>query len=295
MNMLVVGRACGGTPQDLACAGQLRRPGVPKLGAEMLARQRQSLIVQELTRAGSAKVSELTRLLGVSDMTVRRDLDVLAQAGLVEKVHGGAVLPGAPSSHEPGFEAKSARELDAKQAIARRAAGLVTPGTAVALSAGTTTFALARLLREVAGLTIVTNSMRVASLFGESAPARPPGSAAVVLTGGIRTPSDALVGPVADLAIRSLHVDDLFLGCHGIDPAAGLTTPNLAESETNRAFIQAARRVTVLADHTKWGVVALSSFAALQEVDTLISDSGLSPDAREAAAERVGSLIIAGQ
>jgi DeoR/GlpR family transcriptional regulator of sugar metabolism len=255
----------------------------------MLARQRQSLIVRELTRAGSATVSELTRLLGVSDMTVRRDLDVLAQAGLVEKVHGGAVLPAAPSSHEPGFEAKSARELDAKQAIARRAAGLVTPGTAVALSAGTTTFALARLLRDVAGLTIVTNSVRVASLFGEATPA----SASVVLTGGIRTPSDALVGPVADLAIRSLHVDDLFLGCHGIDPAAGLTTPNLAESETNRAFIQAARRVTVLADHTKWGVVALSSFAALQEVDTLISDRGLSPDAREAAADRVGSLLIA--
>lgn len=262
----------------------------------MLARQRQSLIVQELVRAGSAKVSDLTRFLGVSDMTVRRDLDVLAQAGLIEKVHGGAVLPGAASSHEPGFEAKSAREQEAKQAMARVAAGLVTPGTAVALSAGTTTFALARLLREVAGLTIVTNSVRVASLFWESAQGAPaaPGTS-VVLTGGIRTPSDALVGPVADLGIRSLHVDELFLGCHGIDAAAGLTTPNLAESETNRAFIQAARRVTVLADHTKWGVVALSSFADLQEVDTLVSDGELAPHAREVTAERVGRLLIAAQ
>jgi DeoR/GlpR family transcriptional regulator of sugar metabolism len=262
----------------------------------MLARQRQSLIVQELVRAGSAKVSDLTRLLGVSDMTVRRDLDVLAQTGLIEKVHGGAVLPGAPSSHEPGFEAKSAREQEAKRAMARVAAGLVTPGTAVALSAGTTTFALARLLRDVGGLTIVTNSVRVASLFWESAQgaSAAPGTS-VVLTGGVRTPSDALVGSVADLGIRSLHVDELFLGCHGIDPAAGLTTPNLAESETNRAFIQAARRVTVLADHTKWGVVALSSFAGLQEVDTLISDAELAPHAREIAAERVGRLLIAGQ
>ena len=115
----------------------------------------------------------------------------------------------------------------------------------------------------------------------------------MVLTGGVRTPSDALVGPIADIAIRSLHVDQLFLGCHGIDPAAGLTTPNLAEAETNRAFVQAARRVTVVADHTKWGIVGLSSFADLDEVDTLITDGQLHPEARALLAEQVGELIIA--
>ena len=115
----------------------------------------------------------------------------------------------------------------------------------------------------------------------------------MVLTGGVRTPSDALVGPIADIAIRSLHVDQLFLGCHGIDPAAGLTTPNLAEAETNRAFVQAARRVTVVADHTKWGIVGLSSFAALDEVDTLITDSQLHPEARDLITEQVGELILA--
>jgi DeoR/GlpR family transcriptional regulator of sugar metabolism len=114
-----------------------------------------------------------------------------------------------------------------------------------------------------------------------------------VLTGGVRTPSDALVGPIADLAIRSLHVDLLFLGCHGIDPEAGLTTPNLAEAETNRAFVHAARRVTVVADHTKWAIVGLSSFADLDEVDTLITDSELHAEARALLAERVGQLIIA--
>jgi DeoR/GlpR family transcriptional regulator of sugar metabolism len=88
-------------------------------------------------------------------------------------------------------------------------------------------------------------------------------------------------------------VDQLFLGCHGIDPAAGLTTPNLAEAETNRAFVQAARRVTVVADHTKWGIVGLSSFAALNEVDTLITDSQLHPEASELIAEQVGELILA--
>jgi DeoR/GlpR family transcriptional regulator of sugar metabolism len=113
-----------------------------------------------------------------------------------------------------------------------------------------------------------------------------------VLTGGVRTPSDALVGPIADLAIRSLHFDLLFLGCHGIDPVAGLTTPNLAESETNRVFVRSARRVMVIADHTKWGIVGLSSFADLQEIDTLITDSEMPPEARALLSDRVSRLVI---
>jgi DeoR/GlpR family transcriptional regulator of sugar metabolism len=258
----------------------------------MLARHRQSVILQDVRRAGSVRVSDLTQRLGVSDMTIRRDLEVLARAGLIEKVHGGAVLPGAPSSHEPGFEAKSVLEQPEKAAIARASAALVTPGTAIGLSAGTTTFALAEHLIAIPGLTIVTNSVRIVTLFGEGR-ADHGSHASVVLTGGIRTPSDALVGPIADLAIRSLHLDMLFLGCHGIDPAAGLTTPNLAEAETNRAFMHAARKVTVVADHTKWGIVGLSSFADLDDVDTLITDGGLQAEARALVADRVGQLIIA--
>lgn len=262
----------------------------------MLAKHRQSLILQDIRRAGSARVSDLTQRLGVSDMTIRRDLEVLGRAGLIEKVHGGAVLAGVPSSHEPGFDAKSVLERPEKEAIAKAAAALVTPGTAIALSAGTTTFELARQLREIPRLTIVTNSVRAANLMEG---ARPAGSGsgsgrfAVILTGGVRTPSDALVGPIADLVIRSLHFDLLFIGCHGIDPAAGLTTPNLAESETNRAFVRSARRVTVIADHTKWGIVGLSSFADLEDVDTLITDSELPAEARTLLAERVGELVIA--
>ena len=258
----------------------------------MLARHRQSLILQAVRSDGSARVSDLTQRLGVSDMTIRRDLEVLARDGLIEKVHGGAVLPGSPASHEPGFEAKLVLERPEKTAIARAAAGLVRPGTAIALAGGTTTFALAQCLLDVPGLTIVTNSLRVTNLFsgtrgldGSTDP--------VVLTGGVRTPSDALVGPVADLTIRSLHFDMLFLGCFGIDPDAGLTTPNLAEAETNRALMRVARRVVVLADHTKWGLVSLSSFARLSDVDVLITDDMLSHEARGQAAEQVGEIVYA--
>src|SRR5438105_9724880 len=187
---------------------------------QVLAKQRQSMIVEHVRRSGGVRVSELTELLGVSDMTVRRDLDLLARHGLIEKVHGGATIASTPSTDEPGFEAKSSRELSEKEAIAQSAARLVRPGTAIAISAGTTTWALARYIMHVRDLTIVTNSIRIADFMQQAS-----GAPTVILTGGVRTPSDALVGPVADLAIGSLHFDSLFLGCHGMDPNAGLTTP----------------------------------------------------------------------
>ncbi|RKN44762.1 DeoR/GlpR family DNA-binding transcription regulator [Streptomyces hoynatensis] len=266
----------------------------------LLAGQRRALILDEVRRRGGIRVSELTRMLRVSDMTVRRDLDVLARQGALEKVHGGAVPVAERRTHEPGFEAKSSLELSAKSEIARAAAALAGPGGAVALSGGTTTFALAHELLQVPDLTVVTNSVRVADVFHHAQQAgeggrEPGGAAAVVLTGGVRTPSDALVGPVADAAIASLHFDVLFLGVHGISVEAGLSTPNLAEAETNRHFIRSARRVVVVADHTKWGTTGLSSFASLDEVDTLVTDAGLPRADREEIAAHLAELIIAGE
>ncbi|MFI6288294.1 DeoR/GlpR family DNA-binding transcription regulator [Streptomyces sp. NPDC051018] len=269
----------------------------------LLAEQRRSLILDEVRRRGGVRVNELTRKLNVSDMTVRRDLDALARQGVVEKVHGGAVPVVEASTHEPGFEAKSGLELRAKEEIARAAVAMVTPGTAIALAGGTTAYALAQQLVDVTELTVVTNSVRVADVLHTAqrpAPGAAPGSArprgaTVVLTGGVRTPSDTLVGPVADTAIRTLHFDVLFIGVHGISVEAGLSTPNLAEAETNRHFVRAARRVVVVADHTKWGTVGLSSFARLAEVDTLVTDAGLSAAAREEIEEHLpGGLVVAG-
>lgn len=258
----------------------------------MLARQRQATILEQVRAYGGVRVSDLTSVLGVSDMTVRRDLDVLARRGLVEKVHGGATATGmtgiaGPSAEEPGFEAKTLRQHEEKQAIARAAAELVQPGSAIAVSAGTTTWALASHLVDVPELTVVTNSMRVANELHEA-----PGNRTLILTGGVRTPSDALVGPVADLVIRSLHFDQLFLGCHGMDETTGLSTPNLAEAETNRSFVRSARSVVVTADHTKWGTSGLSSFAELDEIDVLVTDSGLSAEARSSLGEWIGSVRV---
>jgi DeoR/GlpR family transcriptional regulator of sugar metabolism len=263
----------------------------------LLAEQRRALILDEVRRRGGVRVNELTRRLNVSDMTVRRDLDALARQGVLEKVHGGAVPVAEASTHEPGFEAKSSLELSAKEDIARAAAAMVVPGSAIALSGGTTTYALAHHLLDVPDLTVVTNSVRVADVFhtAQRAGGRRPGAPTVVLTGGVRTPSDSLVGPVADQAIRSLHFDVLFLGVHGVSVEAGLSTPNLAEAETNRRLVRSARRVVVVADHTKWGTVGLSSFARLDEVDTLVTDSGLPDRARVEIAEHLPNLVVAGE
>jgi DeoR/GlpR family transcriptional regulator of sugar metabolism len=262
----------------------------------LLAEQRRALILDEVRRRGGVRVNELTRKLGVSDMTIRRDLDALARQGMLEKVHGGAVPVVEASTHEPGFEAKSGLELTAKEDIARTAAQLVAPGTAIALSGGTTTYALAQQLLDVPDLTVVTNSVRVADVFhsAQRTSGQRQGAATVVLTGGVRTPSDSLVGPVADQAIAALHFDVLFLGVHGISAEAGLSTPNLAEAETNRRLVQSARHVVVVADHTKWGVVGLSSFAALEQVDTLVTDAGMPADARAEISEHL-RLMVAGE
>lgn len=254
----------------------------------MLARQRQTHILERIREDGAVRVAELARNLGVSDMTVRRDLDFLHQQGLLEKVHGGATVTSGSSLFEPGFVVKSELQLAEKAAIAAAAADLVTPGMAIALSAGTTTYALARRLTDIEGLTVVTNSVPVADVLyrlGRS-------DQTIIVTGGVRTPSDALVGPFAVAALRTIHVDLVFMGVHGMDPHSGFTTPNLLEAETNQALVEAGRRLAVVADHTKWGVIGISSIARLDQADVLITDEGLDPEARAELARQVRELVV---
>jgi len=254
----------------------------------VLSRQRLAYILDRVRTEGAVRVSDLAHDLGVSDMTVRRDLDILHERGLVEKVHGGATALTESPLFEPGFVAKAGLQQREKEAIAEAAARLVAPGTAVAVSAGTTTHALARRLADIQGLTVITNSVRVADVLYRTGQ----GQQTVVLTGGLRTPSEALVGPFAVAALRSVHVDLVFMGIHGMTVEAGFTTPNLQEAETDRALIDSGRQLVVLADHTKWGVIGISSIARLDEADVLVTDDGIDDAARESLRARVGQLIL---
>jgi DeoR/GlpR family transcriptional regulator of sugar metabolism len=254
----------------------------------VLAQQRQAAIVARVRTDGGVRVADLVADFGVSDMTIRRDLETLSERGLLAKVHGGATVVQPGSTDEPGFDAKAVRQRAEKAAIAARAAELVQPGAAIALSAGTTTAELARRLLGVPGLTVVTNSVPVAEVFYRAERT----DATVVLTGGERTPSDALVGPIAVASVRGLHPDILFLGVHGISERAGFTTPNLMEADIDRALVSAAERVVVIADSTKWGTLGISAIAALREADVVVTDSGLPENARARLGEHVDELIV---
>ena len=254
----------------------------------MLAQQRQAYILERVREDGAVRVADLARDLRVSDMTVRRDLEALDSRGLLEKVHGGATaLPGS-ALWEPGFAAKSTLQLTEKEAIADAAVGLIAPGTAIGISAGTTTYELARRLVDIPGLTVVTNSVPVADVLHHAGRV----DHTIILTGGVRTPSDALVGPFAVSALRTIHVDLVFMGVHGMDPHSGFTTPNVLEADTDRSLVEAGRRLVVVADHTKWGIIGISTIARLDQADTLITDTGLGAEARAVLDDLVHELVI---
>ena len=256
----------------------------------VLASQRHAYILERLRADGAVRVAELMGALDVSDMTVRRDLEVLEGQGHLLKVHGGATLLRDSTVHEPGFDTKRALEHEAKVAIARSAASLVEPGMAVAISAGSTTYEVARRLTGVPRLTIITNSVPAAEVLYHGGR----GDQTVILTGGVRTPSDALVGPFAVNALRDVNVDVVFLGVHGMTERAGFTTPNLLESETHQALIEAGGRLVITADHTKWGISGMSTMARLSRADVVISDRRLDPTAQAVLRAEAGELILAG-
>ncbi|WP_102158803.1 DeoR/GlpR family DNA-binding transcription regulator [Zhihengliuella halotolerans] len=257
--------------------------------AELLPQQRHRHIVSEVERQGQVRVAELAAQLSVSEMTVRRDLTFLAGDGILIKVHGGAMKEGAATSSEPGFTTKLGMQTDEKERIATRSADLVRPGMSVAFNSGTTTYALAHRCTTVDDLTVVTNSPRIAQVFYDADNR----SQTIILTGGVRTPSDALVGPIALAAIEQLHVDLYVMGVHGMTAEHGFTTPNMQEAHVNREFLRHAGHTAVVADHAKWGVTGLCSIAPLDAVDTVVTDDRLPAAAVEHLEHTAGEVLIA--
>ncbi|WP_211236560.1 DeoR/GlpR family DNA-binding transcription regulator [Arthrobacter castelli] len=251
----------------------------------MLVPERHRYILRELEQREAVRVGELAAAMAVSEMTVRRDIETLHVAGSLRKVHGGAVRIQPLAAVEPGFQLNLDRETEAKTAIAGAAARLVADGMTVSLTGGSTTYRLAARLTGVENLTVVTNSIKVADVLHTDS------SATVILTGGERTPSEALVGPVATAAISNLHVDLCFMGVHGLDVEHGLSTPNVHEAETNRAFAASAAELVVLADHTKFGVTALAGIVPLHDVGTLVTDHLPTGAAAENYSHGVGRVV----
>ena len=253
----------------------------------MMTAERRRQILDVLATDARAEVPALALRFGVSESTIRRDLQVLSQDGAVERTRGGAV----PSSRfEPSFGEKETANRAQKVAIARAAADLVQPGQTVFLDAGTSTLELARVLRTRTDVTVATNSIPIAVELAQHL--------RLIITGGqVKEQTLALVGPLAERAIEQMHVDIAFLGMNGVAAGAGLTTPTWEEAATKARMIAAGRTAVVLADSSKLGAVSFARVAGLDEVDLLVTDDGAPAgevEALQAAGLRVRAVPAGG-
>jgi DeoR family transcriptional regulator of aga operon len=245
--------------------------------------ERLNAILEELASDGAVGVAELVARLGVSAATVRRDLELLEEQRLLTRTHGGAVGHGV--LYELPLRYKSARHHDEKRRIAAAAAVLVEDGAAVGLTGGTTCTEVARELVERQRLTVVTNALNIA---GELA-IRP--NLKLVVTGGYARPeSYELVGPLAERSLAGLNLDVVFLGTDGISREAGLTTHHEVEAHTDLALIERARRVVVVADSSKIGLVAFAQICPIERIHELITDAG-APAAKVAELREAGVAV----
>lgn len=225
-----------------------------------------------LAEGSAVSIGELTRELGVSEATVRRDLESLQESGLIQRTHGGAV-PVAPQLRERPFPERSTVMVPQKEAIARAAAHLVRAGDTVFIGGGSTTLRLAEQLGDDE-LTVVTNSLPVADRLGRKARV-----SVIVVGGNLRAPELSIVGPKAVEAIRSYRAELAFLGVPALDAEQGFTADGDVEAATDSAFMSMARRTITLADHTKIGRISTTHVAPLSAIDTVVTDDQIPIDA----------------
>jgi DeoR family transcriptional regulator of aga operon len=245
-------------------------------GPQMLIEERRQYILALAQKHGRVLVDELSESLGISRITIRKDLDHLESRGQLHRTHGGALLPGTGTLSDPSLKEKEGLHSGEKQRIAKAAIELIQEGRCVLLDSGTTTTAIARLLKRFSYLTIITNAVNIAADLNGT-------DFEVLLTGGsLRKNSFSLVGPLAEETLRDIHADILFLGVDGFDLDAGLTTPNVMESRVNRAMVKAASKVVVVCDSTKFHRRSLSKIVDLDLIHHVITDSGLPKETVEA-------------
>lgn len=233
----------------------------------MLGEERRQQILQALSHRGAVSVATLSPALGCSEATLRRDLRRMAQAGLLRRTHGGAVVEACSEETEPSLRDKARLRAHEKRVIGHTAARLVAPGEVVALNGGTTTIQVARALRTMSELRVVTNSIGVATALS----GRP--EIEVTLTGGTLRGTLELSGPLAEQSLKGLYVHTAFIGVDGLSLQHGLTTYDQVEAHTNRAIMSRAQRVVVVADHTKVGKVTMALIAPCAAMSTLVTDA----------------------
>jgi DeoR family fructose operon transcriptional repressor len=253
------------------------------------AEERQQAIASLVISRGRAAVTDLAQTYDVTTETVRRDLAALERAGIVRRVHGGAVPMRALHVVEPGVLERETTNTDLKDAIARAALEfLPVTGGSVLFDAGTTTSRVAALLPTDRDLVVVTNSVPIAARLA------PMPSVSLQLLGGrVRGLTQAAVGEPALRLLDTLRVDVAFIGTNAISVGHGLSTPDSEEAAVKRAMVHAANYVAVVADSSKVGREDLISFAPIERVDVLITDSEVTAAGRAELTERGVEVVVA--
>jgi DeoR/GlpR family transcriptional regulator of sugar metabolism len=250
--------------------------------------RRRELILAALAEGGECRVSDLAQRFGLSDMTVRRDLQLLETRGVLRRVHGGAVL----ADTDIGYPQRAREGQSRKQRIAQCAARRIVDGMVIYLDSGTTTMEIAQTLRAglpgVSELTVVTHGINIAlALSGHAL------YSVHMIGGEIYHTGLSTVGPVALAQIAGVNFDVFFMGARGVDSQAGWTNANQLETQLKHAAIAQSRQVCAVADSGKWRYRGLAPIVPFAQVRTWICDAELPADARAAARDAGIDLMLA--
>lgn len=247
----------------------------------MLNEERRRKLLELIQSNGRILVKEAARLFATAEITIRKDLDLLAQRGLVERTHGGALLAQPGGLQDLALQEKEKLYPKEKMRIATAASQMVQEGQVVILDSGTTTTAIARTLGRFKNLMVITNAVNIAVELAHS-------SAEVILTGGtLHKSSASLVGPAAEATLRSFSADIFFLAADGFDLQFGFTKPNQQEARVNQMMAEISKRTVAVSDSSKFGRRSLSRVLPITGIHHLISDDKL-PDSAASALREAG-------
>lgn len=240
--------------------------------------ERRERIIQALREQDEVTVIELSRQLGVSEVTTRKDLQQLEEQGYLTRVRGGAVVSGR-GQLELRFAARQQINLEEKRRIASKAVELITPGNTIFIDGSTTAFQMTRLLRNMHSLTVITTGLYAALELSFA-----PDVTTIVVGGILRRRTSSLVDTLSPNLLRRLHVDIAFLSCRGFTAEQGMMESDLREAQMKRAMAENAGRRIALLDHAKYGETYVATSLLPEEIDLLIIDNKLPDAARQALA-----------
>jgi len=256
----------------------------------IFARERRDLIARMVQEHGRARVIDLARAMGVSSVTIRKDLEALAAEGRLIRAHGGA-LALRDQVPEGAFELRERYQREEKERIGAAAAALVVDGESIALDASTTALALARNLKRRGGwvhLTVITNGLRIASELAGS-----PGITVAMPGGFVRWEALSVVGPLGEGLFAKVNIQKAFMGAAGFAIASGLSDATQEEAEIKRLMVAQAREVMAIIDHTKWERAAFATFCPTERITAIISDAAPPRTVMDDLAQHHVELLLA--